>query len=477
MKPVSSTPDDDLQPTTPSALGRSLAAEAASGAALEAAAEDPLDPLKLRCASQLTKDIARLKDTKAKLQTEVTTLQQSYERLQTDVQSLRQLANWAERGVNPAAGPLLPGESAVPSWEQTAHEQLDLPTPATSEQRRQVSQVRQSGVEATSRANFRKGLILSAIAAVLTAWHYGLIGVLGQGGSWLGVEIGQVGTGFVPAVALLWLRMLVTVPVLVLLAPQLYAHTWEDLQAWIYTREQLLTLLIGSGIAFFFSQVLIYQSIGAIGPAIGVTLLFLYPLTTGLLGGFTRQEQTMTPASWLAIVAIAMGGWLVIRPLLNGATPAAIWLGGLASVCFSIYIGLTNLSYRQRCHPIPVGVVQFSTAAVLSSLVLLVKPLQLADISWLKFSMWGLLLGAVTLLVYLLNYSSLRLVGVRTAIVAAATPLVTLLLAWSFIPTPSLELIQWTGISLVATGGIAFGKEKLSSSQPEAGKMSEQNLQ
>ncbi|MGB3548013.1 MAG: DMT family transporter [Saprospiraceae bacterium] len=457
MKPVSSAPDDDLQPTDLSALGQSLAAEAA--------AEDPLDPLKLRCASQLTKDIARLKATKAKLQAEVTTLQQSYERLQTDVQSLHQLADWAERGVSPSAGPLLPGEP-VPAFDssvgQTAHERIDLPTLATSEQRRQVSQGRQSATDAASRTNFRKGLILSAIAAVLTAWHYGLIGVLGQGGSWLGAEIGQVGTGFVPAVALMWLRMLVSVPVLVLLAPQLYANTWEDLQVWIYTREQLLTLLIGSGIAFFFSQVLIYQSIGALGPAIGVTLLFLYPLTAGLLGWFTRQEQAMTPASWLAIVAIAMGGWLTIRPLLSGATPAAIWLGGLASVCFSIYIGLTNLSYRQRCHPIPVGVVQFSTAAVLSSLVLLVKPLQLADISWLRFSMWGLLLGAVTLLVYLFNYSSLRLVGLRTAVVAAATPLVTLLLAWSFIPTPSLELIQWTGISLVTTGGIAFSKEKLS---------------
>ena len=456
MKPVRPAfDDDDLRPTDLSAAARSLA---------ETDPDDPLDPLKLRCASQLTKDIARLKTTKAKLQTEITTLQQDYERLQTDVQSLRHLADWAERGggIGPAAAgePLLPGESAVPAFAQTADERLELPIPATSAQRRQNRPVQPS---ATGQTSLQKGLVLGAIATVLAAWHYGLIGVLGQGGIWLGFEIGQLGTGFVPSVALLWLRMLVMVPVLVLLAPQLYANTWEDLQTWIYTQEQLLALLIGSGVALFFSQALIYQSIGAIGPAIGVALLFLYPLTAVPLG-FTRQEQAVTPLGLLALVAIAMGGWLVIRPALSTASPTAILLGGLGSICFGLYVGLTNLSYRQRCHPIPASIVQFSTAAVLSSLVLLVKPLQLANISWLGFFLWGLLLGAVMLLAYLFNYSSLRLIGIRTAIVAAATPLVAALLAWSFAPTPSLETIQWTGIALVTIGGVAFGKEKLSDS-------------
>ena len=455
MKPVRPAfDDDDLRPTDLSAAPPA-----------ETNSDDPLDPLKLRCASQLTKDIARLKTAKAKLQTEITTLQQDYERLQTDVQSLRHLADWAERGVaigQAAGGPLLPGESAVPPPTQiafSADERLELPIPATSAQRPQSSQSRQSG----GQTSLRKGLVLSAIATVLAAWHYGLIGVLGQGGLWLGFDIGQLGTGFVPSVALLWLRMLVIVPALVLLAPQLYARTWEDLQTWVYTQEQLLALLIGSGVALFFSQALIYQSIGAVGPAIGVVLLFLYPLTAVPLG-FTRQEQAVTPLGLLALVAIAMGGWLVIRPALSTAPPAAILLGGLGSLCFGIYVGLTNLSYRQRCHPIPASIVQFSTAAVLSSLVLLVKPLQLANISWPGFFLWGLLLGVVMLLAYLLNYSSLRLIGIRTAIVAAATPVVAVLLAWSFTPTPSLETIQWTGIALVTIGGVAFGKEKLSDS-------------
>ena len=207
-------------------------------------------------------------------------------------------------------------------------------------------------------------------------------------------------------------------------------------------------------------------------------LLFLYPLTAMPLGQIALPEQKLTPLGLLAMVAIAMGGILAIRPvftsfslgalsnsLVNGG-PSVVWLGLLASLAFSLYVVLTNLSYReQHCHPMPVAIVQFSTMAVLSSIVLLVKPLKPVAIDWLSFSLWGILLGLVMLLVYLFSYTSLRLIGARTAIVAAATPLATALLAWSFTPHPSLAIIQWTGIGLVTLGGIAFGQEKLSSAK------------
>ncbi|NJM98642.1 MAG: DMT family transporter [Phormidesmis sp. RL_2_1] len=313
--------------------------------------------------------------------------------------------------------------------------------------------------------SLRKGLMLSAIAATLMAWHFGLIGALIQGGSWLGLTIGQLGLGLVPAVAILWLRMLVTLPALVLLAPQLYRNTWHDLQDWIYNRERLLLLLMGSGVALFCSQVLLYYSIGQVGPALGAALLFLYPLTAVPLGALLRTERGLTPLGMLGLVAIAMGGFLTVRPTLSATTPLAIWLGLLASIAFSSYIALTNFSYRQRCHPIPVGLVQFSTVTVLSTLVLLVRPLKLANISWLSFAMWGIILGVVMLLVYLFSYSSLRIIGTRTAIVAASTPVITSLIGWSFMPASPLEIIQWTGILLVTVGGIALGQEKLSNSR------------
>ena len=66
---------------------------------------------------------------------------------------------------------------------------------------------------------------------------------------------------------------------------------------------------------------------------------------------------------------------------------------------------------------------------------------------------------------YLLNYVSLLAIGPRTAMIAATTPLVTSLFSWSFYPVPRLEIIQWTGILMVAVGGIALGKEKLDQTQ------------
>ncbi|MEO1621299.1 MAG: hypothetical protein AAFU53_09745 [Cyanobacteria bacterium J06632_3] len=380
--------------------------------------------------------------------------------------------------VPPFIGPRLPGEPDVTEIEDTGRPQteptlstpsairersLELPTPATSEQRRWQESVKKeaSATISVRRRSSKKGLLLSAIATTLIAAHYGLISVLSEGGSWLGLSIGAMGTGFLPAVAILWLRMLVMIPLLVLFAPQLYADTWEDLQDWIQTREQLLIRLVFSGIALFFSQVLLYQSIGIAGPAIGAALLFLYPLTAIPLGLFLKQERALTPFGLLALVAIVMGGLLVIRPMLTTMT-TALWLGLLASLALSLYIVLTNLSYRQQCHPIPAAVIQFSTVAVASSIVLLFRPLQLADISWMSFFIWGLVVGMLMLVAYLFNYSSLRSIGPRTAIIAAATPLVALAFTAVLQPTQKLEIIQFTGIALVSIGGIALGKEKLS---------------
>jgi drug/metabolite transporter (DMT)-like permease len=489
MKPVSPAPEgnDDSRPDADPQTDQHLAID--QPAIQPAVVAGPLETLQRRYADQLSEDIEGLEAEKAELQADIATLRTSYERLESELRAAKDAAedsakSSAKSPLQDAAlppvigviereplvkppligGPRLPGEPPVEAPpERLPQRSIDLPTPATSEQRRQQGVQLKKAASQSAQVSLRKGMMLSAIAALLMAWHYCLVSALTQGGSWLGLEIGQLGLGFVPAVALLWLRMLVTVPVLVLLAPQLYPLTWEDLQEWSYTRDQLLMLLIGSGVALFFSQALLYLSMGSVGAAVGAALLFLYPLTLVPMGLLTRQERNISPLAILAMVAIAMGGLLIVRPALSVITPTALWLGILASAAFSLYVLLTNMSYRQQCHPVPVGVVQFSTVAVLSSLVLLVKPLKLVNISWLSFAIWGLLLGVAMLLVYLFNYSSLRLIGSRTAIVAATIPVVTLVMAWGFTPKLPLEIIQWTGILLVSIGGIALGNEKLSS--------------
>ena len=470
----------------------------------------PLEKLQRRYSDQLSQDIEQLEAQKAKLQSEVAALTNVYAVLEADVRSLQRSVNEvqqdeaqqdearqdeAQQVAQPtglqiaqeetekdvrrdaknsaSVGPRLPGEpvtTAEPRFTEPSKsaEPIELPIPSTSEQLRQ-RRIQKRLERDALRTSPRRGIVLAAIATVLIALQFCIVSALSQGGSWLGVTIGQLGTGFMPATALLWLRMLVTVPALILLAPQLYADTWEDVQGWMYSRNHLLSLLISSGIALFFSQVLIYQCVGLLGSAIGAALLFLYPLVAIPLGAVIGKAQGRAPSlsalSGLALVAIAMGGILLIKPILGAhdeATTRALWLGMLAGVAFGLFILLTNLSYRQQqCHSIPVGLVQFSTVAVLSSVVLLAKPITPISISWSSFAIWGLLVGFFMLLVYLLNYASLRLIGARTAIVAAAVPLVTLLLSWSFMPRPSLALVQWTGIILVAMGGAALGQDKL----------------
>ena len=480
MKPVNPASEDDDFQQSPRQPGSSdsqsdvdlPALSDLDDIQLSSLADSPLERLKLRYAKQLTKDIERLEAEKAALQSAVDSLQAERNRLSDaagdagDVESTYPEAR---------AQPRLPGESEAAisiSVSQRPETPIELPIPSTSERRRQAAvQLRQADADIQSET-LRRGLTLSAIATLLIAWHYGAIATLGQGGSWLGLSVGQLGTGFVPAVGLLWLRMLVTIPALVFLAPQLYPDTWDDLQAWFYTRDRTMLLLLGSGLALFLSQALIYQSISLIGAPIGATLLFLYPLTAIPLGVVMTQDTKITQVGLLSIVAIAMGGLLAARPAFDAAPygdlvevggnlpSTAIWLGVLASVCFSFYIVTTNLAYRQQCHPIPTAIVQFSVVAVLSSFILLVRPLEPVDISWLSFSTWGIVLGITMLLVYLLSYGSLRLIGARTGAIAAAVPLLALVIAWFFTPRPSLEIIQWTGILLVSVGGIALGSEK-----------------
>lgn len=439
MKPVNPAfEDDDIQqsPHQPGSSDPDLPALGdLEDVQLSSLADSPLERLKLRYARQLTKDIERLEAEKLALQTDIDVLQA--ERDQLAAQSASGLASDDQTDDEPTrpevrSQPRLPGEaeaSTALSVAQRPGTPLALPIPATSEQRRQQAmQLRQADADVQS-GTLRRGLVLSAIATFLIAWHYGIVAALGQGGSWLGLPIGELGAGFVPAVALLWLRMLVMIPALVFLAPQLYQETWEDLQSWIYTRDQIMLLVVVSGLALFLSQAFIYQSISLIGAPIGATLLFLYPLTVIPLGAVTAQETRITQVGLLAIVAIAMGGLLVARPAFitapgsgleaglaaGSALPStAIWLGVLASVCFSFYIVMTNTAYRQQCHPIPTAIVQFSVVAVLSSFILLVRPLELPGISWLSFAVWGIVLGITMLLVYLLSYGSLRLIGTRT---------------------------------------------------------------
>ena len=470
----------------------------------------PVEALQKRYADQLSQDIEQLEAQKSKLREDIQTLTRAYTRLQASVDSLRRTEQSAIRSAEaankraeeqnkstpvqtasalgsqtidhrasdsvsdreskegffrptPIQSPRLPGESAetVRSTNTSStHRAIELPIPATSErkQRRRLSVRSRRVVSVDNSANERRATVLRSVSALLIAWNFCVIAALGQGGRWLGISIGSLGIGLMPAVALLWLRMLVVVPALVFLAPQLHKSIWNDLRDWIDKRDGLLMLLIGSGVALFISQILLYQCLGVVGAAIGVALLFLYPMLSVPLG-IALRYQRLSALNGLALVAIAMGSVLTLKPLYGNFS---LGFGLSIGFAFGLFVSLSHLAYRQpNCHPISASFVQFGVVAALSSVVLLLQPLEPESISWLSFAVWGLILGFSSLLAYLIDYGSRRLDGAHSLAPAATLPLITLLIAYSFSSPPSLAITQWTGIALISAGGFALFKETL----------------
>lgn len=362
------------------------------------------------------------------------------------------------------SGPRLPGETLPPRSERLPEcPPASIPPPGPPPDLSQEPHPKRS-------RNLRKGLMLGAIATLILALHHVLVGAVGQGLPLLGlIQFTNVSRASpVLAMVLVWLETIVVLPLLLLLAPQLHGGLWGDLQQWLGTRDRRLWQLLGSGGAFLIAQVCLYYAIAAVGPAVAVPLLFLYPLMAIPLAWLLQGEKP-TPLRLVVMLAVAMGGWLTAQPLLGGTdSQLGISAALLAAAAFGIYAVLLNLSFRRQCHPLSASIVQFGTVAILSSLLLLFQPLDqpleqvIGAVSWLPLLLAGLCLGILTLLFQLFNFSSLHLVGgVRTALLAAATPLLTAILATLLTPIGPPQVIQWTGILLILIGGIALGLDRL----------------
>ena len=161
------------------------------------------------------------------------------------------------------------------------------------------------------------------------------------------------------------------------------------------------------------------------------------------------------------MLAIAMSADLILRPLSAASAGAAL----LSAVAFALYIVTSSLS--RQSHPISAGIIQYCIMAILSSIILLLRPLVVTQDLTAQFVVGGLGLVALAGLSHLFHYSCLRLVGgLRTAMMTAATPLlVALLTALLSINQPTLHMIQWAGIVLITLGGMTLARDRLSRQQ------------
>ncbi|MBT9316036.1 DMT family transporter [Leptothoe spongobia] len=312
-----------------------------------------------------------------------------------------------------------------------------------------------------SGATLKKGMVLCAIATFGFSAITVLVGGLSFGGNLLGVALTGLNTfSFFNANTLLWLQLVVLIPVLAILAPLLYRSVWRDVGQSLRSPPRLFAL-IGGAVFYFFAQVLLFQAAGTIGPAMAAPLMFAYPLlAVPLLWWLNGDRPNILRA--VVMLAIAMGVVLILRPLSLENMGAAL----LSAIAFALYV-VTNSLSRQN-HPISTGMIQYGIMGLLSTIILLIRPLVVTQSLSNQLILGGLALGVFASVSHFFHYTGLRLVGgLRTALVAASTPLLTALLAVLLLANqPALQLIQWPGIILITLGGMTLSLDRLSRQRP-----------
>ncbi|MGB3205628.1 MAG: DMT family transporter [Crinalium sp.] len=315
------------------------------------------------------------------------------------------------------------------------------------------------------------GFFLVLLSTVALSIHNVVVRIVGNPSQLLGLfPIGGVlKLDLGNSLLILWMRMLVVLPLMVLITKFLYPAVWRDLKTFFTAKDTRSILnVIGSGCFLFLSQVLIYIAIGDIGPGVAVTILFMYPIITVPLAWLLFGDRP-TLLRFGVMLTISLGVVLAAYPSISSTSSMSGFGVGTAvgsGVAFAFYLILMQLGF-QKLHPVPVSLVQFSTIFVLSS-VSLILPLpfsvKVLPENQQGLIIGGIILGVLTLLGYLLNNFGVRFLGAaRASIIASTGPVLTAILAYVLIPGPktALQTIQIVGILLVTLGVFALSFERM----------------
>ncbi|NES24484.1 MAG: DMT family transporter [Symploca sp. SIO3E6] len=251
---------------------------------------------------------------------------------------------------------------------------------------------------------------------------------------------------------LLWLRMLLIVPLMGLLARFLYPPTWRELKKLIQSPDWALCgSVIGSGFCLFLSQVLIYLALGTISPGVAVTIFFIYPVAIAFWGlrGLGRYPNRIISGALLSIlVGVVLS---IFQSSVSGGVVATV-----AGVAFAGHIILIQTS-RGKLHPIPTRLIHSVIVFFFSTLGLLFTWNNgLVSDSFPGLIMGSVVLGSAALVSYLLNHVSQKLLPATTAsIVGATVPVLTGFVALVLL-NQTMSLPQILGMLLVSLGVAAL---------------------
>lgn len=275
---------------------------------------------------------------------------------------------------------------------------------------------------------------------------------------------------------ILMLRMLVVVPLMLLLAPILHSRVWDDLQYLVgsvrqntsnTTAKRLLILSIFSGCFLFLSQLLLYLAIGHVATGMAIALFFVYPVLSVLFSWVLFRER-LSIFSTSAIASIGIGELLVLGGAVNTGMvnlPLGSIAAILSGVAFAVYVILSRIC-AAKLHPVTFILINFATMLVLSVFGLILPlpkdwSIQINPTHFLELVLSAFMLGVLTLGSYLLNNFGIRKIGAsRSAIIGAAVPALTVILA-SFIIQETLGIEQVLGVLLVTFGAGILSFEKI----------------
>ncbi|XGW00072.1 MAG: DMT family transporter [Leptolyngbya sp. BL-A-14] len=261
---------------------------------------------------------------------------------------------------------------------------------------------------------------------------------------------------------LMFMRMVLVVPLMGVLASRLYPSTWKDIgQLRDPVQRPLLQRAIAGGTLMFLYLALLYVSMGLIPVGIAITLFFSYPVFTALFSWRLFGDRP-TVFRWSVMGLVLLGSTLTlphVSPAISHTSVIGIFMGVASGVAYALYTVVAQKSF-ETLHPVPFTWISFLTAMVLSGVSLLFWHEQGTSLPWLSLWIGGLFSAIVTFAGHLLNNLGIRMIGATTAsMIGASNPALTVVLAWLTIQE-TLNAVQITGVAIVTLSVALLGRER-----------------
>jgi len=267
---------------------------------------------------------------------------------------------------------------------------------------------------------------------------------------------GFVETSLQSSFLLMFLRMAAGVPLLGMVSALLYRPVWRDMATLRYpqNRRTLGLALAGGGLMFLYLA-LLYLAIGQIETGVALTLFFTFPIFTALLSWvwFGLRPSLLR---WGVMAAILAGSWLTMPPTsgTSEVTQSGVLLAIGAGGAYALYTVVAQKSF-EVFHPVPFTWISFAVTLGLSGLCVALSGPDWAALPWGPLWVGSVLSAVVTFGGHVLNNLGIRSIGATaTAMIGAANPALTVMLAW-FAMAETLSGSQLVGVGIV-TGCVAL---------------------